>query len=94
VAEGGTGGVDHETGVVERGWMDFVMIPLFKGILGVVSLAEAFSPVDALSSGRSISWGQLGHAFFNIIVLLAGAFALVGIVTLQRRELASAQGTN
>ena len=56
-------------------------------------MVKAHSPVDALSTGRSITWSQLGLAFGQIVVLLAGCFSMAGIVILNRRELATAQGT-
>ena len=53
----------------------------FKGILWVVNLVEGFSPIDSLSTGRSITWGQLGLAgLMNVLVLggvIGGALRLV-----------------
>ena len=54
---------------------------------------ENFSPIDALSTGRAITWGELGLAFGQIVLLLGGIVALAGIVLFHRRELATAQGT-
>jgi hypothetical protein len=45
-----------------------------------------------LSSGRVISWGELGTAFGQIVVLLGGITGVIGIVMFSRRELATAQG--
>jgi len=73
--------------------MDGVLIPAFKGVLAVVSLAKNYSPIDALSTGRSITWGELGLAFTQIVLVLGGCFALAGIALFSRRELATAQGT-
>jgi hypothetical protein len=70
-----------------------VLIPAFKGILTVVNLAKSFSPIDALSTGRSITWGELGLAFAQIVLLLGGCLAAAGIFLFSRRELATAQGT-
>ncbi|HWX18888.1 MAG TPA: ABC transporter permease subunit [Candidatus Binatia bacterium] len=93
VSEGTIAGYDSEKST--KGWSpaDLVVIPAFKAILKVVSLAKDFSPVDALSSGRSITWSQLGQAFAQIVLLLGGAFGLFGIIGFTRRELATAQGT-
>jgi hypothetical protein len=71
---------------------DMVLIPLFKGFLVVISLAKSFSPIDSLSSGRSISWTELGTAFGQIVLLLGGIIGVIGIVLFNRRELATAQG--
>jgi hypothetical protein len=76
-----------------RSAADTVVIPIFKGMLTVINLAENFSPIDALSTGRSIPWSELGAAFGQIVLLLGGIIAIIGIVLFGRRELATAQGT-
>jgi hypothetical protein len=92
VTEGTVLGADHETGAVAATWIDTVIIPVFKGILSVVDMVQEYSPVDALSTGRSITWGQLGTAFARIVLLLGGILAAVGMALFTRRELAVAQG--
>ncbi len=92
VEEGTTAGLDHEGGVVERSWVDYILLPIFGAILKVVNLAGGFSPVDALSTGRSISWGELGAAFAQVVLLMGGMIAAAGIIVFTRRELATAQG--
>jgi len=82
-----------EKGIAGHSVMDVVLIPAFKGVLAVVNLAKSFSPIDALSSGRSITWGELGLAFTQIVLVLGGVFAVAGITFFNRRELATAQGT-
>ncbi len=94
VSEGTVAGVDHETGAGAGTWIDAALIPFFKALLHVINLVQGFSPVDALSTGRSITWGQLGLAFSQIVLFLGGLFALVGIFIFTRRELATAQGTS
>jgi hypothetical protein len=74
-----------------RSITDTIFIPIFKGMLDVLNLVEKFSPIDALSSGRSVPWTELGAAFGQIVVLFGGAFALIGIALFNRRELAAAQ---
>ena len=82
-----------EKGIAGHSIADGVLIPAFKGVLTVVNLAKNFSPIDALSTGRSITWSELGLAFAQIVLLLGGLFALAGIALFSRRELATAQGT-
>jgi hypothetical protein len=82
---------DEETGAAGHSGADMFLIPAFKGILAVVQLVQNFSPIDALSSGRSISWGELGAAFAQIVLLLGGIIAVIGIILFGRRELATAQ---
>jgi hypothetical protein len=72
--------------------VDAMLIPLFKSCLTVIKLVENFSPIDSLSSGRSISWRELGMAFGQIVLLPGGIIALIGILLFNRRELATAQG--
>jgi hypothetical protein len=84
---------NEETGVMGHSGADMVLIPFFKGCLAVIGLVENFSPIDALSTGRSISWGELGRAFAQIVLLLGGITGVIGILLFNRRELATAQGT-
>jgi hypothetical protein len=86
-------GTNGETGVTGHSAADLVLIPAFKATLRVVGLVQNYSPVDSLSTGRSISWFELGCAFVQIVLLLGGIFAVIGIVCFNRRELAAAQGT-
>jgi hypothetical protein len=92
VEEGGIAGINHETGVVDNpDLLDRVAVPMAKAMLGVINLARGYSPIDALSSGRSIAWSQLAMAVVEIVGILGGIFAAIGIVTFTRRELATAQ---
>jgi hypothetical protein len=71
--------------------LNVVLVPAFSVALKVINLARDFSPIDSLSSGRSITWGDLGLAFVQIVVILGGVFAAFGIFIFSRRELATAQ---
>lgn len=93
VEEGSLFGYDPEHGQYAHSPINHVAVPVFKGLLTVISLAKDFSPVDALSVGRAITWPELGRAFAQIVLLLGGLLALFGIWGLERRELATAQGT-
>jgi hypothetical protein len=85
-------GGNGETGAMGHSVVDAMLIPLFKSCLTVIKLVENFSPIDSLSSGRSISWRELGMAFGQIVLLPGGIIALIGILLFNRRELATAQG--
>ncbi|HWN97126.1 MAG TPA: ABC transporter permease [Methylomirabilota bacterium] len=89
VEEGTITGVNEETGQGGKSVLDYVLIPLFKGLLTVFQLVEGFSPIDALSSGRSIEWSIVALAFLKIVLLLGGAVAGFGIWMFARRELAA-----
>lgn len=93
IEQGTVMGQDEETGQVGRSPVDAVAIPVFRAALQVINLAKDFSPIDSLSSGRSITWRELGTAFGQIVLLLGGIIATVGIWSFSRRELATAQGT-
>jgi hypothetical protein len=93
VSEGTLGHFNEEGGVRTPLAIDVVMIPAFRGLLWVLDLAKNFSPVEALSTGRSISWPETGRAFVQIVLLLGGPMAALGMLILTRRELATAQGT-
>ena len=92
VASGTIAGGNGETGVMGHSVADAALIPMFKGILTVVGLAKNFSPIASLSSGRNISWSELGLAFGQIVLLLGGTIGAIGIGLFHRRELATAQG--
>ena len=85
-------GVSHE-GAAVRLPVDAVVVRVFKSILWLGNQVKQFSPIDALSVGRSISWQQLGLAFGLIVVLFGGIIGSIGAVIFSRRELATAQGT-
>ena len=93
VKEGTILGVNHETGVADsRSLLDLVFIPLFRAALKIINLVQGFSPIDSLSTGRSITWTQLGLAGVQIVLFLGGIMAAIGIIIFNRRELATAQG--
>jgi hypothetical protein len=93
VSEGKVWGFSGESGSSGRTPIDVVAVPVFRGVLAVINMVKQSSPIDALSSGRSIPWHQLGLAFTQIVLLPGGIISLIGISIFTRRELATAQGT-
>jgi hypothetical protein len=91
VTEGTVLGVNHETGQSAAAWIDTLLLPVFQGLLWIINLVQGFSPIDALSTGRSIGWAQLARAFGQIVLAMGGIAALAGMIILSRRELATAQ---
>jgi hypothetical protein len=91
VSDGTIMGYNSEKGTSGHSPADAVIIPIFRAILSVINLAKGFSPIDSLSTGRSISWSELGAAFGQIVLLLGGIIGLLGIFAFSRRELATAQ---
>jgi len=92
VSDGTIMGYNEEKGTAGHSPLDVVAIPIFRVILNIINLAKGFSPVDSLSTGRSITWGELGAAFGQIVLVLGGITGLLGIWLFHRRELATAQG--
>ena len=93
VDSGSVAAGNEEKGIAGHSVADVVLIPAFKGMLSIIQLVQNFSPIDSLSTGRSVTWTELGMAFVQIVVVLGGAFAALGIFCFSRRELATAQGT-
>ena len=93
VESGSVAAGNEETGQAGHSVADVVLIPAFKGVLAVISLVKSYSPIEALSSGRSITWAELGLAFAQVVLLVGGVFAVTGIIFFNRRELATAQST-
>jgi hypothetical protein len=92
VSEGTIMGFGGETGTVGKSIVDPVAVAMSRALLWLVNLAENFSPIDSLSTGRSIPWSELGLAVAQIVLLLGGVLAAFGIFAFNRRELATAQG--
>jgi hypothetical protein len=93
VTEQGIAGVNTNTGyVTDPGILNKASVSLAKSLLWTINLVRDFSPIESLSSGRSITWTQLAKATLQIIVLMGGLFASIGISLFTRRELAIAQG--
>jgi hypothetical protein len=91
VTEGTLMGYNSETNKYGHSVLDVIAIPIFRAVLEVINLAKSFSPIDSLSTGRSVTWAELGRAFGQIVVLLGGGIGLIGIFIFNRRELATAQ---
>jgi hypothetical protein len=95
IEEGGISGVNHETGFTDQPKLiDRIAVPVAAGMLKALGMIKDFSPIGSLSAGRTIGWGDLGRAVFQIWVVMAGLLALIGITTFNRRELATAQGNS
>jgi hypothetical protein len=92
VTEGGIAGVNANTGLIdEPGVFNRAAVKVFGGLLAAINLAQDFSPVESLSSGRMVTWGEVGRACLQVVLLMGGFFGAVGVVLFTRRELAAAQ---
>ena len=72
-------------------FIDPIVVPLFRGILNAIQVVQEFSPVDSLSTGRSVTWFMLLKAVTQIVVLMGGILAAFGMIMFHRRELAAVQ---
>jgi hypothetical protein len=94
VQEGGITNINQDTGTVTNpSIIDKLAVAVFGSLLKVLNLVKAFSPIDSLSAGRSISWTELAQALLNVVIIMGGFFAIVGISIFQKRELAAAQSS-
>lgn len=85
--------VNHDTGAVAKpNLFDHVTVGCFHGLLTLINLVRDFSPIDSLSTGRTVTWTQLARAIGQIVLLMGGLFAAFGIAVFTRRELATASG--
>ena len=94
VQDGTYWGFDTDTGRPQSPVLDWFFVPIFRAASFIVNHVSPFSPIDALASGRSISWEQLGLAVAEIPVLAGGIFAAIGAVTLTRRQLGQSSNTS
>lgn len=87
-------GFEHDTNIQLYPAIDALMVPLFAVLLDAVNLVQQFSPIDALSTGRSVTWMDVARAGILVVGLLGGGFAAIGIIAFTRRELATAQSNH
>ena len=92
VEQGGIMGIDHDTGLVgQKTLINDVAVKVYGTLKQALDLVTGYNPVDALSTGRSITWTQLATAFLLVVVLTGGTFAGLGMWIFTRRELAAPQ---
>lgn len=88
-------GIDYNAGGKrENPVVDAIGVPFFKGLDGLINMVTEFSPVESLSSGRSVSWFQLLRAIVQIVFVAAGILGSFGIYAFARRELAKPQNSS
>ncbi|RTZ69460.1 MAG: hypothetical protein DSZ35_02515 [Verrucomicrobia bacterium] len=89
IDEGGITGINHETGRKdESSMLDAAAILFAKGAVKITSAIWGYSPVDNLSSGRTITWATLLTAFFWIVLVMGGLVTTLGSYMFHRKELA------
>ncbi len=58
-----------------------------KILYGVIPNFSEYSPQDALSSGRLISWTTTIYSFFNLIIIRTGIIGVLGCLIFSNREI-------
>ncbi len=92
VEQGGIMGIDHDTGfVAQQTFINNVAVKIYGTLKQALDLVTGYNPVDALSTGRSITWAQLATAFVLVVMVTGGTFAGLGMWIFTRRELAAPQ---
>jgi ABC-type transport system involved in multi-copper enzyme maturation permease subunit len=92
VEQGGIMGINSETGfVAQQTFINQVSVQIYGSLKQALDLVTGYNPVDALSTGRSITWSQLAAAFGLVVVVTGGTFAGLGMWIFTRRELAAPQ---
>lgn len=89
VEQGGIVGMNTETGLVtEPTLVNRAAVFIYGSAYWLLNQISSFSPVDALATGRSITWFELARALFAVIGLASGGLAVAGMIILTRREIA------
>lgn len=92
VEQGGVVGVSSETGTVtEPTFFNQVSVKVYGTIKWTLDQITGADPIDALSTGRNLTWTRIAVAVFETVGIGAGFFAAVGIWVFTRRELAAPQ---
>jgi hypothetical protein len=92
IEERGITGVNSNTGMTAApSIIDSVAVSAAEGLLYTINMVREFSPVDKLSTGRMITWWQVGRGVFQIVFVMGGLIGLLGVVILSQRELANAK---
>jgi hypothetical protein len=92
IYEGGITGVDSNTGQTSQpALIDQFAVTAAQALLGTINMVRDFSPINNLSTGRMITWGQVGRGVFQIVIVMGGTMGLLGVIILSRRELANAK---
>jgi hypothetical protein len=89
VEQGGIIGLDHDTGhVSEFNLVNQMSVHVYGSAHWLLEQIVGFSPVSSLSSGRAITWLELGRCVAVVLGLAGGGLALSSMWILTRREIA------
>ncbi len=88
VVEDGTIMQTYTDGKKDTSYIDKVAVPVFKVMVTVVKPIKEYSPIEKLTEGRSITWGELMRAYGYIWGLSGLVLGVLGSFILSNRQLA------
>lgn len=89
VEQGGIVGINNETGMVTQdSAVNRLSVALYGTAYQVLNQVASFSPVDALATGKSITWAELARAVVMVVGVTGGTLGAAGMLILTRREIA------
>ena len=92
IDQGGVIGVSSETGTVTQPTLlNQASVQVYGAIKWCLDRITGSDPIDALSTGRNLSWARVSLAALEIVGVGGGVFAALGIWVFTRRELAAPQ---
>jgi ABC-2 family transporter protein len=92
IDQGGVVGVSSESGTVtEPTLLNQASVKVYGAIKWCLDRITGANPIDALSTGRNLSWTRVCLSALEIVGVGGGFFAALGIWVFTRRELAAPQ---
>ena len=88
VVEDGTVMQTYTEGKRDSSYVDSFAVPAFKVMVSIIKPVKDYSPIEKLTEGRSITWGELMRAYGYIWGITGLTLGVLGSFILSRRQLA------
>ena len=88
VVEDGTVMQTYTEGQRDSSYVDSYAVPAFKVMISMIKPVKDYSPIEKLTEGRSITWGELIRAYGCIWGVSGLTLGVLGSFILSRRQLA------
>ena len=88
VVEDGTVMQTYTGGQRDSSYVDSFAVPAFKVMVSIIKPVKDYSPIEKLTEGRSITWGELMRAYGYIWGITGLTLGVLGSFILSRRQLA------
>ena len=72
----------------DKSYVDWYAIPAFTVLVTLIEPVKDFSPIDSLSKGESVTWGELTRAYSFCWGITGWLLGLFGVIVFSRRQLA------